>query len=665
MAPTSPPIATDTTSATSVADKAPAPNVEVPRQAILVIHGIGQQQPFQPLDHFGNGLRAALRREYKTVTMRHRPSSREESFDHCMRIEASGPDGVPSIRLDLYELYWAPLTQGKASFTQIIRWLAATGLTPVRRLAFNLPLLIRRAQDRADRRAASVTSPRATGSTASTAPLGMKDMVKRGLSAVGGNKTFCYCTELMLEIWRLVYVSLAAVSLAALAAVLVSRSTALVKQLPGTLGPALPQLMTWPGAATAAFAAVAAVATIGLGLSIPEQIRDLIRLRKVKPFVFDEVGQAAPQAVKANPGSVLTRVVASVKARASNILSAAEACLRWQAELRARSWFLPLSILAFALGAATTVALCLPSPPCVGTICPDLVMHNLVMRLVTADFIVVAILLGVAFVLKRVFVDYLADVALYTTADENSAFFSTRVAILKEATRRIRLLLRNREYGSVAIAGHSLGSVIAYDAINWLRTEAMLPREVPVADVIKDLVELATRTDATKAQALRDRLVAATALEPGTPAGDSARAAGRGPTQPVTAEEFENLTTFITFGSPLNKVLYFFRTRINVYETIRGHITQQLYGFRQLQNLLTQDPSIADDASPVVDQVRWVNVYSPMDPVSARLRFYSDVHEHRRWFAVWGWSHVSYWHDPKFYREVLAALQGRCAQKTS
>src|SRR5437867_2300885 len=48
MSPTSP---ATTTSAVSVAGKAPAPEVApaAPLQAILVIHGIGQQQPFQAL----------------------------------------------------------------------------------------------------------------------------------------------------------------------------------------------------------------------------------------------------------------------------------------------------------------------------------------------------------------------------------------------------------------------------------------------------------------------------------------------------------------------------------------------------------------------------------------------------------------------------------------
>ena len=86
-------------------------------QAILVIHGIGLQQQFQPLDSFVNGLRATLQRDGKSVTTTHLLSGREEDFDNSVRIEVSeSRGGTLNFRLDVYEFYWAPLVQGKASF---------------------------------------------------------------------------------------------------------------------------------------------------------------------------------------------------------------------------------------------------------------------------------------------------------------------------------------------------------------------------------------------------------------------------------------------------------------------------------------------------------------------------------------------------------------------
>src|SRR5262245_1259173 len=87
-----------------------------PRQAILVIHGIGRQHRFQTLDRFVNGLRAVT--PWATVThVRHPPT---EPFDHFVRLRGKRA-------LDVFELYWVPRTVEKTSFAAVARWLYATG----------------------------------------------------------------------------------------------------------------------------------------------------------------------------------------------------------------------------------------------------------------------------------------------------------------------------------------------------------------------------------------------------------------------------------------------------------------------------------------------------------------------------------------------------------
>jgi len=229
---------------------------------------------------------------------------REEVFDHRVRIEASERRGeTPNFRLDVYEFYWAPLTQGKASFAKIVRWLLATGFTPVRRFAFNIPLLVRGAKTRGQ-----------------------------------------LYREFARELWRLVYVPLGAAGLAWLAASLVGRSSELAKQLPDALAPTLPRLMTWSGGATAAVALIAAIAAIGLVLSIPEQIRDLWRLHKNRPPLFwDEAGRAASRAYKAEKNFIAGLMKGAV-AGAQGLSYEVEALAQWQAELHARLLFLPLAL---------------------------------------------------------------------------------------------------------------------------------------------------------------------------------------------------------------------------------------------------------------------------------------------------------------------------------
>lgn len=650
------PPAVATTSPAGVAVTKPGPALG---QAILVIHGIGQQRPFQALDSFVNGLRAALRGSGKAVNTTHLMLGRDEVFDHCVRIEeTNGTGGSPRPRLDIYEFYWAPLTQGKASFAQVARWLAVAGFSPVWRLAFNLPLLIRRAEGRAQRWAEhgqgerGVSPTQARGAPGVARP-GLTRLLAAAQGAIAESRTFWFCLEFAREVWRFVYVSLAAVLLAGLATWLVSRSSNLVKHLPKALGPVLGDVLTVPGAVTAGLALVAVVAAIGLGFSIPEQIRDLVRLQKNEPLLFDEAGRVARTAFTGGAGEgFFTRLRGAAKAGIRSLRSTMAARMQWQKELPCRRWALPLSVLGFGIAAGVVIWLSLPGLPC--AICPGWptpTFHDLLTGLATWDVGAMAFVLIAAFGLKRVFIDYLADVALYTTADENSAFFATRTAILEEATHRIRVLLGDDRYASVAVAGHSLGSVIGYDAISALRVDAARPRrdsEQRIRDEIRRLAEKLPPDDAAAVSELVDEL---------------AGARPRQFTRPPSDREIAKLNVFITFGSPLNKVLYFFRTKVKIYETVRAHIVQELHGFRQVPDLLTRDPTIDDRSRTIADGLRWVNVYSPMDPVSARLVFYSGVHEHRRWFLLWGKCHLSYWHDPKFFREVLAALQGRCADE--
>lgn len=660
-------------------DPAPAPAPEsarpTPLTAVLVIHGIGQQRPFQPLDSFVNGLRATLEHDDFSVETTHLMFGRNEVFDHCIRIEATPPKTLsPTVRLDVYEFYWAPLTQGKATFAQIARWLLLTGFTPVRRFAFNLPLLNQRASRRAEqavqratkaeRESAAVKSTDSEGNSPKKEALTPK--IKK---AILGNKTLrVLFVEFPREVWRVVYVAIAAVVIAAGTVTLVDRSSTLVKQLLKELrapsvevANALKELTTVPGVFSAAVAVIATVAAVALVLSIPEQTRDFLRLRKLEPRVLEEAGNAVGAAWRQGSG-LLEKFLRSAEAGVKAYGRSARESANWRTEIRARALFLPLSV-AFCLLAVLTVAwLSLAAPPSLGPLHPEPVIHGLLTPLWNKNLALVLGVVIIAAFLKRVFVDYIADVALYVTADENSEFFATRTAVLKETTRRLRFLLWDPNYQAVGLAGHSLGSVIGYDAINWLRSEAAILRETRGPSVsLEELEKLSKKlepTDAAQAAALVSQLRQKFAVRSTGSAGSLVDDGGDTPIAPIGPKELQRLTTFVTFGSPLNKVLYFFRTKTKVYETVRAHILFETHGFRQLPVLLTRDPRIRDPARQISDGLRWLNVYSPMDPVSARLTFYGGIRERRHWYLVWGWCHTSYWHDRKFFNEVLAALNG-------
>ncbi len=209
----------------------------------------------------------------------------------------------------------------------------------------------------------------------------------------------------------------------------------------------------------------------------------------------------------------------------------------------------------------------------------------------------------VAVLARRFLVHFIGDIALYVTADERASFYRTRAEILEGSTTALRALLADPAYDVVYLAGHSLGSVIAYDTIN------RYIREV--------------RTDPSM------------------------------PGQPTTVD-LNRLRGLLTFGSPLDKVYYFFRTDVGDREAVRAQILSSLHGFRKVGSGRDYgDLKLAPYRIPEPADFQWLNVFSPADPVSGYLDFYRvDVQRSRRYVAWPVGAHLRYWDDPDFYRLV-------------
>jgi hypothetical protein len=152
------------------------------------------------------------------------------------------------------------------------------------------------------------------------------------------------------------------------------------------------------------------------------------------------------------------------------------------------------------------------------------------------------------------------------------------------------------------VAGHSLGSVIGYDLINQLIRESR-------AGLPHDLTRL------------------------------------RG---------------MLTFGSPLDKIYYFFRDTVGEKQAVRAQIQSFLHGFRKKSSGRDYHPYRFDHYDmPILETMQWVNVYSAMDIVSDRLNFYAvDEQIH---LGYWNplTAHASYWGDASFYSILAALLEAR------
>ena len=113
----------------SVAAPGSEPVAETARKriAIFVAHGMGQQIPFETLDAIAESLRAydarLTGRDSKPVS-----STIKAGPDQWLqRVELNLKSGTSQIEAHVYEGYWAPLTEGRITLRQVMNFLAGAG----------------------------------------------------------------------------------------------------------------------------------------------------------------------------------------------------------------------------------------------------------------------------------------------------------------------------------------------------------------------------------------------------------------------------------------------------------------------------------------------------------------------------------------------------------
>ena len=136
------------------------------RVAILIVHGIGEEQPYGALDQFTRGLlneldpkkewviQPAMSQEpdptrpgstYSRVVCRIAPPlpiDFESEMMWSKRLEKAGtqePDSPEAkySEITLFEYYWSPITKNKIKYTTSLLFLIKAGLQPFKYLASN------------------------------------------------------------------------------------------------------------------------------------------------------------------------------------------------------------------------------------------------------------------------------------------------------------------------------------------------------------------------------------------------------------------------------------------------------------------------------------------------------------------------------------------------
>src|SRR6266540_473373 len=200
----------------------------------------------------------------------------------------------------------------------------------------------------------------------------------------------------------------------------------------------------------------------------------------------------------------------------------------------------------------------------------------------------------------------IGDIAIYNTNDARSKFYPVRKAILDGVVNALRYLLEPAKaagpyrpedwrYDRVILAGHSLGSQISFDAINRLN-HLIHQGELRGCDSAGYFTDGTTRLKINSVEHVS-----------------------------------EMLCGLVTFGSPLDKMAFFFREQTAREQYLRSQLVEHFHGFKQRPwseqqtdgaKRLVAAPELF---SRLFDDIRWRNYYDRGDLVSGSLDYYHRV----------------------------------------
>ncbi|MCH7638537.1 MAG: hypothetical protein IH855_03625 [Bacteroidetes bacterium] len=476
--------------------------------AIFVTHGMGQQLKFATLDMVANGIERALERrtagamEIVDVYARtvHLGDVRTERLEMCIRRES---DGL-RLAVHIYEGYWAPLTEGKVTLRDVMAFLyraAWNGLKkgigqPLERYMFGRQTLHR------------VTGGSFVGLLVTALVLGSLVLLNTVIAGVGLNGGYDVLVGVVLEgeyaargivpdtLTRIIFWYLMAT---VLFGVLLGMMTSYAKKEYDREPSSAWRFVTamawwagfWPWVLLTLAAGVLTLAVLlrtvlpsgmALGLWLVYMILGLVVVMIVAGWYSVREGKRA--FVGYNTLIEEQRDDAEEILLLSNGKTMAVAVLMLMAAVA----LIGLVILVLAVLDVT------------GFLAPT---GNSLMRQGWFQAVVWSSLFLVSALIRNVIVQYLGDVAAYVSPHTLDRFAELRNAIKTACNEILNGVYHHVKdgryvYEDVAVVGHSLGSVVAYDALNRaLNDDERINEKIGVRERTKLLLTFGSPLDKT------------------------------------------------------------------------------------------------------------------------------------------------------------------------
>lgn len=195
--------------------------------------------------------------------------------------------------------------------------------------------------------------------------------------------------------------------------------------------------------------------------------------------------------------------------------------------------------------------------------CPELVYLNLIWFVL--GVLLWILVVGLSYVVRTFVLQYLGDVCIYLSSYRVSQFAEIKDRIKEQVSRAAYAIYSLKDsvgkhyYDDVIVVAHSLGSVVAYDSLNSMINADLLSPD-------------------------------------------------------ATGEQCANRTKlFLTFGSPLDKSAFVFRTQNDRADVVREALAAAV------------QPMILDYA---YRPARWYNIWSKNDIISGALDYYDEEWKH-------------------------------------